>query len=180
MVTATPDDAIFTKEDLAMYTGLVTDLMRDSEFNVTDWIKTQTDDPVKIQEFVDFINLRKTGAIRLDHKELMVNTIKEELLQLFAIKQNLHSAFASLPLPELVFTITVVGQPIEFSIKNLGYLKAEININIPGLGTIGFGSPHLTMKEWEEEIEELILSKQEYLNATLATPLLEIPLVEIE
>ena len=175
MTDETTEDAIFTKEDFAAYNGFISGLLRESEQDVVEWLESKTTDPANLDAFADWVNIRKTGPFRLQHKTLIVTTVKEEVMKLFDIKQNLHSAFAGLPLPEisLTGTIPIIGQ-INFTVKNLGFLKASINVEIPFLEwQIGFASPQQIIINWEAEIEAMILIKQAYLHSILETPIIE-------
>lgn len=79
MVEATPEDAMFTKEDLEMWEGLIKNMQRDTEYNIIEWIDLQSQDPAKIEGFINFINLRKTGQLRLEHKRLMLEYLQKDI-----------------------------------------------------------------------------------------------------
>ena len=175
MTSETTEDAVFTKEDFAKYNGFISGLLRESEEDVVEWLESKTTDPANLDALADWVNIRKTGAFRLQHKTLIVTTVKEEVMKLFDIKQNLHSAFAGLPLPEIIVTVPlpIIGT-VNFTLKNIGFLKASVNIEIPILDwQFGFASPHQIIINWESEVEEMILVKQAYLHSILEQKIIE-------
>lgn len=166
-------DAIFTKEDYEVFKGIKGNKLREVEIKLYDYLGSHSSD-TDIENFIQWINMRKTRSGRLEHKRLLIETVKDEVLRLFDIKQNIHTSFASLPLPEITVTVTILGQPIEFTLKDVGFLKASVNIEIPVIGwQFGFASPQQIMINWEAEVEAMILVKQSYLHSILEQPLLE-------
>lgn len=157
MVNATPEDAIFTKEDAEMYRGLVNDLMRDTEFNVIDWIKTQADDPAKIEGFVNFINLRKTAAVRLEHKRLMLEYIQKDIDKIFEKKDEV---------------IKMVGSIGSFEV-NVGNITVITSVGI--IACFVFKAAILAaLAVYFLELEVLLLDRWALKDDILQRPLLEI------
>lgn len=96
MVDVTPEDAVFTKEDAEMYRGLINGLMRDAEFNIVDWLKLQSENSDNIEGLINFINLRKTGDLRLQHKSLMLDYAQRDIDRIIEKKDEIIRQIGSL------------------------------------------------------------------------------------
>ena len=155
MTDETTEDALFTKEDYEMYRGFINGLMRESEQDVFQWIESKTGDPATMDAFGDWLNLRKTGALRLEHKRLMLEYIQKDIDKIFEKKNDIIKGIAALgTFDPNIEAITFPGDAT--AIPRLAVVIAYKTACLLALGALMVEMELLLLDRWTMK-DELIL-----------------------
>lgn len=133
------EDAIFTKEDIEIFRGGISKLERETEKNFIEYLNNLSNDDNNIKSLVDFIILRKTGSLKLQHKQMILNSIDAEIMKIYEKKDDIIKAIPGLAsfqalnlelgtLPKFAFAAAVVVinvAQIAFKLLSLTFLTAS-------------------------------------------------------